>query len=325
MSLKTTLKCPHCENIGHTTRRIRTGAKVRCSRCHRDFPFAPLESGENHPEEELCTIGDSELRDLSEFFSPEEQRAPVFTGDNLNRGRTEKPFTRHPLAPASARSKDALIGGKPLRFHGSRQFMAYVGVIALAGLGYICFVGLHGTVRETEAVSKTSIATKKEIYADTNGPRSKTAVNPKSIVIPPPRSVAVGPRTPAGTPSRIGGIEVCVVRVFEGILNPSQTDERLAITLSITNLSKRPFRYHCWSDPENKLSLRDQTPSSTSHPLVEPAAGAEVTLQPEATVEDTLVFSPTPRLYGLNLDLPLRDSFETFRFQIPREFIERTR
>jgi hypothetical protein len=323
MSHKTALKCPHCEKVGYTTQKIPKGAKVRCSRCDRDFRFEAVGSDENHPEEELRTIGDTELRILSEFFDPEEQRAPALTGDNSNRGRTEEPFTRNPLAPASERSKDSLIGGKPIHFYGSRNFMACVLVVALAGLVYLCFVGLTWVSHEVDTASKKSTDAKKKIYAGDGG--SKPPAKSNDIVIQPPKSVHAQPRTDAGTPIVIGDIEVCVVRALEGILNPSQTDERLAITVSVRNVSKRPYRYHRWSDPASGLLLRDQTPSSTKHALIEPATQPEVTIEPGDRVEDILLFLPTPRLYGLNLDLPVRNRFEEFRFQIPREFIERTR
>src|SRR5271170_771240 len=73
---KTTLECPHCKSVAQTTQLIRAGAKVNCSRCKRSFRFSPTESDESHPEAELRSIGDVDLR---EFFTPEAPPTTVST------------------------------------------------------------------------------------------------------------------------------------------------------------------------------------------------------------------------------------------------------
>jgi hypothetical protein len=40
------------------------------------------------------------------------------------------------------------------------------------------------------------------------------------------------------------------------------------------------------------------------------------------TIQDVLVFRPTPPRIGLDLDLPLWNSVEKFRFHIPADFIQ---
>jgi hypothetical protein len=326
--MKTTLKCPNCGKVGQTTHFIRTGSRVRCSQCDRPFLFSPPEGDDdNHQESELETIGDKDIRSLRSVLAEEaESRPPETTVAPIERMRAGKrvPRERFPHAPASESSKEVLIGGKPLRFVGSRKFMAAVGVVALLGVAYIAFWGLHGFLRESESASQRRQRTQQEQVAKLDERPKRAEAKPKAVApAAAPAAVPERPRVTAGDPVRIGDMEVCVKEAFEGAFDAAQGEVRLAINLKIKNLSQSPITYLSWADPKHGLLLRDTTPTGSRHPLVGPRGADERVIAPGDTYVDLLVFLPTPRLYGLELDLPIPGTVDRFRFEIPTAFIRR--
>src|SRR5262249_6807462 len=153
----------------------------------------------------------------------------------------------HPLAPASARSKEALIGGKPVRFTGSRQFTAVVLIVALMFGGYLVFMWWVQTMHEISTTGeKVAESKKKKIQPGGLDSATKRSGKPKPK-ISVPSSTPVLTRTVAPDAQRIGDIVVSV-ETAQRRLKPV---EHLSLTLRITNLSSQEVTLNLWSQPVN--------------------------------------------------------------------------
>ena len=152
--------------------------------------------------------------------------------------------------------------------------------------------------------------------------RKKAA--PKAAVPELPKSaIPEEPPTVGDKPRRLGDMEVRVIDAKVGIFEQGQTEQKMAIALKITNLSRRRIKYLPWSDPANKAELRDGTPGANKHSLIGATGQPARDIEPGAAIQDVLFFPPTARLYGVDLVLPLGVGSERFRFSLSREFIER--
>ena len=227
---------------------------------------------------------------------------------------TAQPFVRNPWTPASARSKDRLIGGKGVIFPGPRKFMAVVILFGVAALGYGVIVGLHALYKNIDETGKRRADQKNK---DLNAHLDPGAKMPtKGTVLPQAPAPGAGEeRTEAGTRQRIGVTEVCIVgalRVAPGLAGPGG----LAITLRITNYDAKPITYY-----KRQLTLRDRGVPPKDHPLLEPPA-ENPKLTGKQTIKDVLWFGPTSMMSILDLDLPASGSDEKFHFFIPTHFIK---
>jgi hypothetical protein len=226
---------------------------------------------------------------------------------------TDKPFVRNPLAPASARSKDRLIGGKGIRFTGTREFMAVVLIVVVMGVVYFSFWGLHSVVKETEKTGDRYAKQKEKEFHSGSGPLAKRQQKGKTSTPPPSEGET---RTEAGKPVRIGVTEVCIVSATRPGLGALEGPGGLTITLRITNHDAKPIRYY-----KMGLTLRDRAAPPKNHPLLEPPAENPM-LGGKETRTDVLVFGPTPMFSVLDLDLPAAGNDERFQFTIPTKFIQ---
>jgi hypothetical protein len=318
--LKTALNCPHCREVGYTTRKIPPGAKVRCTRCGQSFAFDPRPSGDN---DDLPTVGDTELGTLRQFFNEEESPPLAGLGESTKRidVETEQPFTRSAMLPPVRRDK-AIISGKPLRFEGSRKVTAAVVILVVAAAGYAGVMTFLGFLREHdktyELINEKRKADKKIALKDILKPSS----DPKKEISKIP-STPQEPSKMAGDPMRIDKLEVCVIEASEARVDQSRPEKRLSIKLSVKNVTEQPVKYPCWIHPQNKLELRDESPNMVTHPLVVTSTEMARTLKPGEQKYELLHFGQTPRFYGLRLDLPLWDDPRSFRFNIPVEYIQR--
>jgi hypothetical protein len=220
---------------------------------------------------------------------------------------------RNPLAPAGARSKDRLIGGKGVRFTGSREFMAVVIIVAVAGVAYLSFWGLHGVVEETERTGNRFTKEKEKAFNPGAGPLAQRTPKGKTATPPPSPGET---RTEAGHPVRIGVAEVTIVNATRAGLSALQGPTGLTITLRITNHHANPITYY-----KKQLTLRDRAAPPKTHPLLDPPA-ENPKLAGKQTMEDVLVFGPTSMMSILDLDLPASGSDEGFHFFIPAQFIK---
>src|SRR5262249_35858491 len=159
--------------ITQTAKVIRPGDKIPCDHCKADIPVG---RPRRDPVEEAHVAGAMEPDVLSELLAEEDSPGTVTSKKARAAYRsvtnelppppsgTDKPFVRNPMAPAGARSKDRLIGGKGVRFTGSREFMAVVIIVAVAGIAYLSFWGLHGVVKDTEKAGDRFAKEKEEAY-----------------------------------------------------------------------------------------------------------------------------------------------------------------
>jgi hypothetical protein len=234
----------------------------------------------------------------------------------------DEPLSRHPLAPASERSKDRLIGGKPIRFNAAREFMAVVLIVGVMAVAYLCFWGLHGEVKRIENVGKGYNEARKKMFVNGIGPRDKTKDKPKKI---DPGLIGryFGPRTLAPLPVEIDGIEVCVYNALVAKHEQPPAEKHLRITLKVTNRGSVPVQFDSWTRLANGLVLRDRSRKPAVHPLVGPPVPKASLVRPGETIYDTLVFRPTPADCGLELDLPVKGSDKAFLFLIQAQDIQR--
>jgi hypothetical protein len=311
-------------------------AKVRCRHCKAVFPYRP---SEDDSVDDIPYIEPAPPGLLRAIFTATDRSTPGDTCDEV-RGRysgvtnqrlgSRQVIVAHPLAPASERSKDRLIGGKPVPFTESRQFMAVVLIFLLLGIGYAGFVGLSMIVKYLDEVPRMKAANLKKRLDPKAGMAKKASSTTGKIQAPAP-APAPEPaptitRATAPMPLRIDGVEVCVEDARVGKRDQIDKEERLVITVRITNLSPRNVKYRPWSEPANGLLLRELTPNMLRHALIGPPALDETVLKPGQAIYDYLVFEPTSPFFGLELDLPAwpvgRDQLQ---FLIPANFIQRAR
>jgi hypothetical protein len=322
MPTSTSLKCPQCGHITQTTRAAEPGDKVRCAYCRRVIRV-------RHPQSDLVedpAIGGSmgpEL--LRELLAPEDRPTQDGTSNQAqNRYRSvtneplspdssaNEPFSRNPLAPASARSKDRLIGGKGVRFTGSREFTAVVLIVGVMAVGYLVYWGLHGLYRDIEKASDRFAVHKEKGYNPATGSATKRTSKVKTANAPPSRGET---RIEAGNPQKIGVTEVRIVSARRGAFGGSGG---LTITLRITNHSPTPITYY-----KKQLTLRDRAAAPQNYPLLGPPT-ENPKVGGRETIEDVLEFGPTPVMLKLDLELPASGSDERFEFSIPPTFIQTT-
>jgi hypothetical protein len=308
--LKTALNCPHCREVGYTTKKIPPGAKVRCTRCGLSFAFDPNPPGDN---DDVPTVGDTELGTLRQFFNEEESPSLAGLGESTKRidVESEQPFTRTPMLPPVRRDK-AIISRKPLRFEGSRKYTAAVVIFVVVGGGYLGAMYFLDWLRYMDKTNEVINS------APPKAVRVKPDPKPQE---PPKPSTPQEPPKMAGDPMRIDKLEVCVIEVSEARVDQSRPEKRLSIKLSVKNVSEQPVKYPCWTHPQNKLELRDE--NLATHPLVVTSTEMERTLKPGEQAFELLQFGQTPRFYGLKLDLPLWNDPRSFRFNIPVDYIQR--
>jgi len=331
----TTLECPKCGQVAQTTKVVSPGAKVRCCRCTAVFLYRPSEDDSVDDIPYIEPAGPGLLR---AFFTSTDRSTPVDTSDEV-RGRyrgvtnhklaSQQDIVAHPLAPASERSKDRLIGGKPVPFTESRQYTAVVLIFLLLGIGYAGFVGISMILKYLDEVPRMKAAKLKDRLDPNAGPAKKAQGTNGKVQSPAPawtpEPAPTITQATAPMPLQMDDMEVCVHDARVGKRDQIDTEERLVITVRITNVSSRNVKYRPWSDPANGLILRDLTPNTIRHALIGPPALGETVLKPGQTIYDNLVFEPTPRLFGLELDLPAWPLGRSrLRFLIPVKFIQRT-
>src|SRR5262249_43021881 len=122
--------------------------------------------------------------------------------DDLYRSVTNVPLSSLPPAPASSRSKELLIGGKPVRFDEPRKYTAVALIFGLMVVGYGCFWGLHGLFKRIEDEGKKAAERKEARYQASakasseklKALRSKSSTSAQSQIDPP--SPIIAPSTP---------------------------------------------------------------------------------------------------------------------------------
>jgi hypothetical protein len=325
------IKCPHCGKSMRPARAVAAGEKVRCPHCSRDFESPPLQSARTEDPD----VGDVDLGRLRDLLGEEaaaaragltdddaiDSRYPGVTnmplsaraGSLESERASDQPFARNPLAPASERSKDRLIGGKGVRFLGSRALLAVTLAVAGMGAAYGCFVFLQHTLKDVEDAGKRREKAQKKKGAALEASTKKV----------PPAATKTRPRKVVPEPYELGDIEVVVNRAYVGPANQNDATQYLSILLAITNKARVPKPYLSWTRMKLDVRLRDQY-GNFFHRVKDVPVREEQLIDPGKTIQDTLWFDPVPVNVELSLDLPIPGSSERwFQFLIPAAFIQR--
>jgi len=130
-------------------------------------------------------------------------------------------------------------------------------------------------------------------------------------------------RTVAPDAARIGGTTVSVETARVGPVDRQPKGDYLSLGLRITNVSQKPIHHHNWSRPGIAVILRDH--NGAFYNRVPAPDDRETAIDPGLTIAETLVFEATPAGATLDVDLPVADGGESFRFRIPFQFVQRPR
>lgn len=151
-------------------------------------------------------------------------------------------------------------------------------------------------------------------------PRKKAAQNLMSPNQPTPATDgsvrAVAPAT-----AQVGDVVVGVAAAQVVGKREVGGEERLTLTLRITNLSAKPMKYVSWSQANMSAVLRDHNGNYYNRILL--PARSMVVIEPTVTILDTIEFEATPAGVYLELDLKVSGSERSFQFRIPAPSILR--
>jgi hypothetical protein len=172
-----------------------------------------------------------------------------------------QPVAGHPLAQASARSKDALIGGKGVKFNEPRTYMGvFIGFLVLAA-GYGAFLAFSTFFRyynNTAQKRADDLAAKAKASDDAKRKRFDAAVAKVKAAQAAP-AVTGAPAAPAApvAPTISTNLAVSVESVRQGAFFPPDAREFLEIKLRISNESKDANNAATWPGPQVTARLRD--------------------------------------------------------------------
>jgi hypothetical protein len=143
---------------------------------------------------------------LDELFDspdrPEADGGGRYRGVTNERLMNDEGASLDPKAPTSKRSKDRLVGGKPVRFNEPRQYTAVIIVVLLLALGYAGFVAFHqfwtywdnAAARAEEARKDAALHKGRSKIWEEAAKKAKGKNTPKPAVWPP---VMQQPDTPS--------------------------------------------------------------------------------------------------------------------------------
>jgi hypothetical protein len=323
MGLKTALKCPHCNQNCTTNQPVRPGMPIRCPHCRSVFEIPPSENGAEKPPPAAGDPSDKLLYELVEEDNrPTTKLLPREVDMRTSTESIEKLPPRG-AGPAPTPKKPAL-ERKPLPFGGPRTMMAAGSLAVAVVVGYL-FIRWFGNTAssldpptnkagQNRAAKTQGLA---DLHAKPKNPMGTVAAAPSTGV--PGSATIASSRTPAPQTEKIGNVVVGVPEA-KLVTGGGQTgDEYLVITLRITNLSAKPFKYVSWSDPAIKVTLTDQYHNYYNRKASPAEASQEI--PPDRTITDTLQFEKPLNGAVLALDLPISD--QKFEFSLPATFIQR--
>jgi hypothetical protein len=337
----TKVKCPECREATQTAKVVSAGAKVRCPRRKTVFPFRP---SANDGLDDLPIFEPEEPRPVRERLAPDNRMTSDSASDEVSgryRGITNEKFdpdqriTIDRMALKSERLKDRLREGKPPRFDGPRQFIAVVVIFALMGLGYGLFWWFHGWYYDLSNAQRMRQEYLARQTQNPQKPRTDKPTKPKASTaeLPTPRT-STSARATAPAPVRIGDleIEITTARITRVRMNKGAGNRDFYLTLSVRvhNRSGQPLEYKGWHFARNLPTLKDAK-TKTSYgsvkyfPIDLPQDCIPQTVIPTGgSILDLLVFDPPAFPYpSLELDLPSPIWYNTYKFYIPMDLIER--
>jgi hypothetical protein len=357
------LECPHCGKSRLVNKAIPPGAKVTCPRCGGVFHYRPPANGgrggdtdngsEAEPENALWhelfepddtskaggPNGGTEPRyrsvtnELVSSLPPPPQSAP---GLATRAGASSRPLSQDLLAPPSTRSKDVLIGGKPVRFLGARHFLGAVLIVAVGMLAYFIFAWWIGEMHSISKLSEKVADTKKKKILEPDLGTGK-AKNRKAAVVeadalatadPTPAPAAASApsagilerlrRIVAPNPARIAQVEVSVKDAVLRTIDPKSQVRYLVLGLQVTNRAELGTTNLSWPPPALNAKLRDQF---HLYKWEAPSAPDVKLIKPGDSLEYYLVFEKTAPSAELSLELTTSERDPPFQFSIPAALV----
>ncbi len=288
----TPFRCPKCTRPLKAPADLRPGARMRCPHddCGSVFPYAPPEYGPADDAQVSLDEGteyDVMMDLLAEDDAPPPRQikpkpgatrnipnalneplssvppAPESPLPRISRSRaTRQPVAGHPLAHASERSKEKLIGGKGVRFEEPRKHTGVLLGFLVLAVGYGGFLVLKHFFDQINNAEKNRVAALKKMADDAeanrrqrakkvidefqakNAPQQKTT----KTAAPPPTLLA-----PAITATLAVTLESAQIAPYF----PNSQQEFLIVMLRVTNDAKVENHSATWPGPSVKVSLRD--------------------------------------------------------------------
>jgi hypothetical protein len=229
---------------------------------------------------------------------------------------TQQPLPGHPLAQASERSKDRLMGGKGVRFDEPRKYMGVlIAFLVLAGgyagfLGFSAFWNHYSNVAEHRAKTlekqfKQAEAAKKKRFED-----AVRAIEAKQA--PKQDNSTAGKAGPAAG-ANTAHLAVAIESVRQGVLFPPDQREFCEVKLRITNESKVASYKAAWPGPNVQAMLRDAM--LNRYQVLQPPA-RDATIASGESVQDTLYFERTVPGQTLTLELTIPQGTTTTKTKL---------
>jgi hypothetical protein len=322
MPLSTFFQCPRCGHPGRINKDLPARAALRCPRCDKIFRFPPSKAADADIKADYGGLPPDRILEL---FTPDERPKPVARTDEIDiRCFTDsnEPLPPRAEAPIPRGKKKVLLDGKAPPFQHSRGFIAAILVTAVAMVGVAFVIWYVDTIMFlSKHVDNAGKARGRQLDDLGKGnPNKKAPPKPmgsgQSALPVAPATRVVAPAT-----AQIGEL---VVGVWAAQIVPNErlaADERLSLTLRITNLSQKPTKYVSWSQVNMSAVLRDR--NRNYYNRITLPTRSMVVIEPTVTILDAIEFEATPTNVELELDLTVAGSEKSFQFRIPASSIRR--
>jgi len=329
MARASSFKCPKCNRILKTSAELQPGAKMRCPHedCREVFTYPSSQN--TATEEEEAPPDDKPEYDLmidllaeddvaappkspakASGSKPETAVEPVPRALNvpqsplprLSRSRvTQQPLAGHPLAQASQRSKEKLIGGKGIRWDEPRKYVGVlIAFLILAG-GYAGFLVFSAFWHATEHAAETRAKGLAKKFQEAEAAKKKK-YNDMAALVTRGQNVPATAKASQVAPASTANLAVTIESVRQGAFFPPDQRDFCEVKLRITNESKVATHKTAWPGPNVKATLRDV--GLNQYKLIQPSA-REATIAGGESIRETLYFEPTVRGRELTLELTI--------------------
>jgi hypothetical protein len=336
----TTMKCPECGKVARTAKAVSPGTNVRCSGCKAVFPFR---SSADDAFDGLSDF-DENPAPLRERLGPVRSMSRDDASDKVvgRYGGTsnqaldpDRDITIDRMALKSERAKDRLRGGKPLRFEGSRKYIAAGVIVVVMGIGYIFFWLFYDFAKEAGNAQKLAQEAKSRKLQGEQKPEVKISDKSKEPLareLPTPKPAQPTVRATAPAPVRINDlvIGISAAKITRIAMSKGGNNNYyLTLSVQIDNRSGQPIAYKGWHYAQNLPILKDAKSKATYRcikfmPIDLPRdCVSQATIQAGGSIVDLLVFEPPAFPYpSLELDLPSPIGYDTYKSYIPIELIQ---
>jgi hypothetical protein len=240
-----------------------------------------------------------------------------------------QPVAGHPLAQASERSKDKLIGGKGIRFNEPRTYVGVLIGFVILCVGYAGFWMFKHFFDQVNNSEKARADAKAKLVEDAETKRRQRTeeairkFTEKSQPVQTQASAAPAAPAPAATPPASAvNLSIEPESAQVGTFREGDPRQFLRIVLKITNQSKVADHKATWSGTGVKLTLRDS--AFQTLPEVE-RQFEDKTLNGGEVIQQVVFFDRPPLGADLTLEVKIPDRLadQPHKIQIPATVIQR--